>query len=344
MATLSAGYSFGASETVTNAKLASLVNSGSISSITQTDIAAGEGLVYVGTSAPADTDRVWVDTNSTPVILRFYNSNLSAWVTPDNLAVYTNKSSQTGAAGRVLILDTSNSNSYTYTSTAGDSKFLGIETGSIAANASAPVVAHGSTVVLLEVSASAGTYLRTSTATGKAEPCVNTSSGVFGYLTESGTASARTRIFGLVPVSATATTGPAFSVHNNGTNQTGIASGFSKITWSTEEYDTNSCFASSKFTPNASGYYMLTFKAAFNNMAAGARVQTSIYENGSLLKTLSDFTLNGAVVPSLGGTVQVSATGSGDYFETYIYHTHTASATFDGTATNSYFMGAFLRS
>lgn len=199
MATLSAGYSFGATETCTNTKLGQLVSNGSVSNITQTDIAAGEGLVYVGTSAPSDTDRVWVDTNSTPVILRFYNSNLSAWVTSDNLAVYTNKSAQTGAAGRVVIFDTSNSNSYTYTSTTGDTKFLGIETGSIAANASAPLVSRGSVVTNLELSASAGCYLRTSSATGKAEPCVNTAAGVFGFLTEAGTASARAHIFGIDP-------------------------------------------------------------------------------------------------------------------------------------------------
>lgn len=197
MATLSAGYSFGATETVTNAKLASLVNSGSISGITQTDLAAGEGLVKYATSAPSDQDQIWVDTNSVPIVLRFYSSTLSAWVPAGELALYTNKSAQTGASGRVLILDTSNSNSYTYTSTAGDSKFLGIETGSIAANASAPVITRGSTIVNLEISASAGCYLRTSTATGKAEPCVNTSSGVFGFLTESGTASARSNIFGI---------------------------------------------------------------------------------------------------------------------------------------------------
>lgn len=199
MATLGAGYVYGSTETVTNAKLAALVNNATLSNVTQTDIAAGEGLVYVGTSAPSDTDRVWVDTNSTPVILRYYNSTLSAWVPSMGLGVYTSRTSQTGAAGRVLIFDTSNSNSYKYTSTAGDTKFLGIETGSIANAASAPVVNVGSVTTLLEISASAGTYIRTSTATGKAEPCVNTAAGVFGFLTEAGTASARSHIFGIDP-------------------------------------------------------------------------------------------------------------------------------------------------
>lgn len=206
MATLSAGYSFGATETVTNTKLAALVNNGTVTNMAQTDITSNNGLVYTGTTAPSDTDQIWVDTTSVPVLLRYYNSSSSAWVPTSELAIMTNKSSQTGASGRVLILDTGNSNSYTYTSTAGDTKFIGIETGSIANNASAPVINRGMRVnVLLEHSASAGTYIRTSTATGKAEPCVSTSTGVFGFLMESGTASASSLILGVNPNTATFT-------------------------------------------------------------------------------------------------------------------------------------------
>ena len=186
MATLSAGYVFGATETVTNAKLASLVNDGSIASIIQSDLAASQGLVFTGTSAPSDTDQLWIDTNSSPPIARFYSTVFTNWVPVAEQAVLTNKSGQTGAAGRVLILDTGNSNSYTYTSTAGDTKFLGIETGSIANNATACVLTQGiGLTVNLELSASAGTYLRTSTATGKAEPVANTAGGIFGFLSRS---------------------------------------------------------------------------------------------------------------------------------------------------------------
>lgn len=46
MANLSAGYTFGSSETVTNTKLATLINSGSISNIVNADIAAGAAIAY----------------------------------------------------------------------------------------------------------------------------------------------------------------------------------------------------------------------------------------------------------------------------------------------------------
>lgn len=199
MASLSAGYTFGATETVTNSKLASLVNDGGVTGVTQADIAAAEGLVKVSTSAPSDTDQLWIDTNSTPVLVRYYNSSLTAWVPVGELALYTNNSGQTGSLGRVLILDTSSSNAYTYTTTSGDTKFLGVETGSITNGSSAPVVSHGNATVLLTVSASAGCYLRTATASGKADPVVNTAAGVFGFVTQAGTASARSHIFGIDP-------------------------------------------------------------------------------------------------------------------------------------------------
>lgn len=211
MATLTAGYSFGATETVTNTKLGTLVTGGGVSSIAQADLAASQGLVFTGTTAPTDTDQIWVDTNSTPPIIRYYDSTNSQWVLVSEMALMTNKSSQTGSAGRVLILDTSNANSYTYTSTAGDTKFVGIELASTTNNSAGPVCSKSLGVtVLLEQSASAGTFLRTSTATGKAEPCANTAAGIFGFLTESGTASGKS-VVGAVQVNSTVNLATAYT-------------------------------------------------------------------------------------------------------------------------------------
>ena len=57
MATLSKGYSFGATETVTNAKLSSLVDSATISGIMNADVAAGAAIAsskvnYTGSGIP----------------------------------------------------------------------------------------------------------------------------------------------------------------------------------------------------------------------------------------------------------------------------------------------------
>src|SRR5690349_11333645 len=44
----------------------------------------------------------------------------------------------------------------------------------------------------------------------------------------------------------------AFSVHKNGTNQSGVSSGgYTQVTWSTEIYDIGSYFTSSTWTPPA---------------------------------------------------------------------------------------------
>ena len=66
MATLARGRTFGTTEEVTAAKLHSLVDDGSISGITQVDIAAGEGLVVRSGTNPSDIDSLWIDTSETP--------------------------------------------------------------------------------------------------------------------------------------------------------------------------------------------------------------------------------------------------------------------------------------
>ena len=51
--------------------------------------------------------------------------------------------------------------------------------------------------------------------------------------------------------------GPAFSAYQS-TQQTGISSAtFTKVNFQTEEFDTNSNFASSTFTPTIAGYYQI---------------------------------------------------------------------------------------
>lgn len=78
MATLSRGKTFGTTEQVTNVKLHQLVDDGSISDIVQADVASGSGLVVRSSTAPSDTDALWVDTSSSEPVIKVYNG--SAWV------------------------------------------------------------------------------------------------------------------------------------------------------------------------------------------------------------------------------------------------------------------------
>jgi hypothetical protein len=53
-------------------------------------------------------------------------------------------------------------------------------------------------------------------------------------------------------------TGPAFSVYQS-SQQTGISNQtWTKVTLTTENFDTDSKFASSRFTPTVAGYYQLS--------------------------------------------------------------------------------------
>lgn len=77
-ATITRGKTFGATESVTNTKLHELVDNAQISGIDQTNLEAGLGLVVRSTSAPSDTDAVWVDTSVSPPLLKIYTG--AAWV------------------------------------------------------------------------------------------------------------------------------------------------------------------------------------------------------------------------------------------------------------------------
>lgn len=195
MASITRGITFGATEQVTNTKLHTLVDSATLSSISQTDLSASLGLVSVGSSAPSDTDQLWVDTSLSPYVVKYYNG--SAWVPDVEGQVLTNKSGQSLSAGHVTIIDTSNANSVTTTATAGSTLFGGVSVATVANNAAGVFKRYGYVpAISLEISASAGSFLRTSTASGKAEPRGNYGSGSFGFVTQAGTASAAGFIFG----------------------------------------------------------------------------------------------------------------------------------------------------
>lgn len=76
-ANLNRGYTFGATEQVTNTKLHNLVDNGTVSNIDQTNITAGSGLVITSTTQPSDTDALWMDSSGTKV-LKFYNGSVWA--------------------------------------------------------------------------------------------------------------------------------------------------------------------------------------------------------------------------------------------------------------------------
>ena len=75
--------------------------------------------------------------------------------------------------------------------------------------------------------------------------------------------------------------GPAFSAYQ--TSATSLTGGaWTKITFNTEQFDTNNNFASSTFTPTVAGYYQINAQIQYD-IASVANANIRIYKNGSAL-------------------------------------------------------------
>jgi hypothetical protein len=131
--------------------------------------------------------------------------------------------------------------------------------------------------------------------------------------------------------------GPAFSaVPATGTSLTGTV--FTKITYDSEEFDTNNNFSSSRFTPTVAGYYQFNWAVYFNS-SSGSERATAIYKNGSAYKWSNDLQISGAIVMS--GSALVYLNGSTDYVEIYGYSSNSITT---GTTTHAgCFQGCLVR-
>lgn len=110
--------------------------------------------------------------------------------------------------------------------------------------------------------------------------------------------------------------GPAFRVYKSA-NQTVTAGTFTKVTFNTETFDTDNCFASDKFTPNKAGYYQINATVQTSGSGALTAGFICIYKNGS---RALDIDYRTASVPGMGATggSVFYANGSTDYFEVYV--------------------------
>jgi hypothetical protein len=140
--------------------------------------------------------------------------------------------------------------------------------------------------------------------------------------------------------------GPAFSVHKNGSNQTGVTDNTeTKVTWATEVFDTASCFdiaTNERFTPNVAGYYLIS-GTIYITGTNPANIVSIIYKNGAAAYYGSAYSSdNGNGTSTV--TAVISMNGSTDYVELYgLANVGSGDVTFGGGATDTYFTGCFLR-
>ena len=135
---------------------------------------------------------------------------------------------------------------------------------------------------------------------------------------------------------------PAFSAYAT-TTQSLTQNTYTKVTFGTEEFDTNNNFASSRFTPTVAGYYQLSSTINFGGAGAAQYAIAVIYKNGSYFKGLCQNVFTTAF--TLGGSSLVYANGTTDYFEIYAYTGQTGIALYgDSSSGYTWFNGCMVRS
>jgi hypothetical protein len=117
-----------------------------------------------------------------------------------------------------------------------------------------------------------------------------------------------------------AVNGPAFSAYATNTLQTITSGSQQKVLFQVEEFDTDNCYASSRFTPTVAGYYQLNAEVRLDGASGTGEMMLVIWKNGSEYKRGTN--QSGTQIASNFWAMQVSslvyANGTGDYFEIYV--------------------------
>jgi hypothetical protein len=131
---------------------------------------------------------------------------------------------------------------------------------------------------------------------------------------------------------------PAFSAFAS-SNQSISSNTFTKITLGSEEFDTNSNFASNRFTPTVAGYYQIsTGMIAVQGSGLGI---VYLYKNGSPFKSFTGVFATEAYVT---GGILVYLNGSTDYLELYAYCSGTSPVIQGGASgSGTWFTGVGVR-
>ena len=133
--------------------------------------------------------------------------------------------------------------------------------------------------------------------------------------------------------------GPAFSAYPNAGQV--IASGtYTKLLFQAEEFDTNSNFASSTFTPTVAGYYQVTVGFVAPSASRAAEVQLLFYKNAVAFKTGTDLVTASTIISTMSALIYLN--GTTDYLDCYVY-LGTGGTTIPSAST-LYFQAAMVRS
>lgn len=143
--------------------------------------------------------------------------------------------------------------------------------------------------------------------------------------------------------SSSSSSGPQFSATNSA-DQAITAGTPTKVVFPTEVYDTDSYYATSRFTPLVAGYYL--FEATIGVTATSmTRGSLFFYKNGAVTIRNQAFNQSAASnFQTLSGTQVIYLDGVDDYVEVYTTIEASSNATVYGTASPdiSVFSGQWL--
>jgi len=137
-------------------------------------------------------------------------------------------------------------------------------------------------------------------------------------------------------------TGPAFSAYA-GSSTTLTNNADTKVLFNTEEFDTNSNFASSRFTPTVAGYYQINAAVRIQSLVDGTTAYLTIYKNGAAYKLGNLVKQTTAADPIFVVTSLVYMNGSTDYVEIYGFQNTGSTKTTQASSSTTYFNGAMVR-
>jgi hypothetical protein len=135
---------------------------------------------------------------------------------------------------------------------------------------------------------------------------------------------------------------PAFSAYKS-SNQSITSNTFTKVTFDTEEFDTNSNFASSTFTPTVAGYYQVNAAVdLYPSSGTATRTVIRIYKNGSNFKSGNEVQISNTTEMSCVVSALISMNGTTDYLEIYALQTGTTPNIL-GSQSTTYFQACLVR-
>ena len=137
---------------------------------------------------------------------------------------------------------------------------------------------------------------------------------------------------------------PAFSAYSSA-NQVISSATATKVTLDTEEFDTNSNFASSRFTPTVAGYYYISGEFFVNSPSNIGYTQARLYKNTSTLVKIGNY-YSGPNISEYSNNCNavIYMNGTTDYIELFAFVGSGTTITLIGGATfYTYMSGALVR-